>query len=131
VPGHEIGREANGTNGLHDPPFQRKYRLRPAFITLGGVVEKWRHQRLKNVQGTIPARGEPRRWTARPKRRTMVDMLRMLPTRAYLALRDREEGQAMVEYALLLFLIAVVSIAILTLLGTKVSSLFNEIVTDI
>jgi pilus assembly protein Flp/PilA len=64
----------------------------------------------------------------------MVDMLRMLPTRAYLALveaRDREEGQAMVEYALLLFLIAVVSIAILTLLGTKVSSLFNEIVTDI
>jgi pilus assembly protein Flp/PilA len=64
----------------------------------------------------------------------MVDMLRMLPTRAYLAyasLRDREEGQAMVEYALLLFLIAVVSIAVLTLLGTKVSSLFNEIVTDI
>ena len=61
-------------------------------------------------------------------------MLRMLPTRAYLAyasLRDREEGQAMVEYALLLFLIAVVSIAVLTLLGTKVSSLFNEIVTDI
>ena len=61
-------------------------------------------------------------------------MLRMLPTRAYLALveaRDRDEGQAMVEYALLLFLIAVVSIAILTLLGTKVSSLFNEIVTDI
>jgi pilus assembly protein Flp/PilA len=64
----------------------------------------------------------------------MVDMLRMLPSRAYLAyasLRDREEGQAMVEYALLLFLIAVVSIAVLTLLGTKVSSLFNEIVTDI
>jgi Flp pilus assembly pilin Flp len=64
----------------------------------------------------------------------MVDMLRMLPTKAYLALasiRDREEGQAMVEYALLLFLIAVVSIAILTTLGTKVSSLFNEIVTDI
>jgi pilus assembly protein Flp/PilA len=61
-------------------------------------------------------------------------MLRMLPTRAYLALvelRDREDGQAMVEYALLLFLIAVVSIAVLTLLGTKVSSLFNEIVTDI
>jgi Flp pilus assembly pilin Flp len=64
----------------------------------------------------------------------MVDMVRMLPAKAYLALadlRDREDGQAMVEYALLLFLIAVVSIAILTTLGTKVSSLFNEIVTDI
>jgi pilus assembly protein Flp/PilA len=72
--------------------------------------------------------------TAGSRRRRMVDMLRLLPSRAYLAyasLRDREDGQAMVEYALLLFLIAVVSIAILTLLGTKVSSLFNEIVTDI
>jgi pilus assembly protein Flp/PilA len=44
--------------------------------------------------------------------------------------RDRDEGQAMVEYALLLFLIAVVSIAALTVLGTRVSSLFNEIITD-
>jgi pilus assembly protein Flp/PilA len=63
-----------------------------------------------------------------------VDMLRSLPTRAYLALgaaHDREDGQAMVEYALLLFLIAVVSIAVLTLLGHRVSSLFNEIITDI
>jgi Flp pilus assembly pilin Flp len=54
--------------------------------------------------------------------------------RAYLALtslRDREEGQAMVEYALILFLVSVVSIAILTTLGTKVSSVFNEVVDDI
>jgi pilus assembly protein Flp/PilA len=64
----------------------------------------------------------------------MVDMLRALPMRAYLALtsaRDREDGQAMVEYALLLFLIAVVSIAVLTVLGHRVSSLFNEITQDL
>ena len=63
-----------------------------------------------------------------------MDMLRSLPTRASLALasaRDREEGQAMVEYALLLFLIAVVSIAVLTVLGHRVSSLFNEITKDL
>jgi len=51
-------------------------------------------------------------------------MIRLLPMRAYLkvlALRDREEGQALVEYALLLSLIAVVSIGILTALGTSVS----------
>jgi pilus assembly protein Flp/PilA len=50
--------------------------------------------------------------------------------RAYLAvaaLRDREEGQALVEYALLLSLIAVVSITILTLLGQNVSRIFSEI----
>jgi Flp pilus assembly pilin Flp len=54
--------------------------------------------------------------------------------RVYLAvssLRDREEGQAMVEYALILFLVSVVSIAILTTLGGKVSSVFNEVVDDI
>ena len=54
----------------------------------------------------------------------------MLPMRAYLAvlaLRDREEGQALVEYALLLALIAVVSIGVLTTLGTKVSGIFNTI----
>ena len=64
----------------------------------------------------------------------MMDMIRSLPTRAYLALRsvrDREEGQALVEYALILFLVSVVSIAILTTLGGKVSSVFNEIVNDI
>ena len=63
-----------------------------------------------------------------------MEMLHSLPTRAYLALasaRDREDGQAMVEYALLLFLIAVVSIAVLTVLGHRVSSLFNEITKDL
>jgi pilus assembly protein Flp/PilA len=57
-------------------------------------------------------------------------MLRSLPIRAYLAvaaLRDREEGQALVEYALLLALIAVVSIGILTTLGTSVSSIFSQV----
>ena len=57
-------------------------------------------------------------------------MLRSLPMRAYLAavaLRDREEGQALVEYALLLALIAVVSIGILTLLGQNVSTIFSKV----
>ena len=57
-------------------------------------------------------------------------MFRTLPMRAYLAvlaLRDREEGQALVEYALLLALIAVVSIGILTTLGKNVSGIFNTI----
>jgi pilus assembly protein Flp/PilA len=57
-------------------------------------------------------------------------MIRSLPMRAYLsvlALRDREEGQALVEYALLLSLIAVVSIGILTALGNSVSSIFDSV----
>ena len=40
---------------------------------------------------------------------------------------NREEGQGLVEYALILVLIAIVVIGILTLLGGQVSSVFSEI----
>ncbi len=39
----------------------------------------------------------------------------------------REEGQGLVEYALILVLIAIVVIGILTVLGTKVSTVFSQI----
>ena len=38
----------------------------------------------------------------------------------------REAGQGLVEYALIIVLIAVVSIAILSTLGTSVSSVFSR-----
>ena len=43
------------------------------------------------------------------------------------AIRNREEGQALVEYALILSLIAVVCIGALTLLGGNVNNVLNEI----
>jgi pilus assembly protein Flp/PilA len=45
--------------------------------------------------------------------------------------RDREEGQALVEYALILALIAVVSILALQTLGANVAGRLNEIATAI
>lgn len=68
------------------------------------------------------------------KRRTQVEMLHSLTARAYLAvaaLRDREEGQALVEYALLLSLIAIVSIVVLGSLGHGVSSIFSRINSEL
>jgi pilus assembly protein Flp/PilA len=47
--------------------------------------------------------------------------------RALASIRDREEGQALVEYALILALVSVVSIAALTLLGDNVSNILNQI----
>jgi pilus assembly protein Flp/PilA len=41
--------------------------------------------------------------------------------------RDREEGQALVEYALILALIAVFAIGALQLLGGNVSTILNSI----
>jgi len=39
----------------------------------------------------------------------------------------REEGQGLVEYALILVLIAIVVIVILTVLGSQVSTIFSTI----
>jgi pilus assembly protein Flp/PilA len=39
----------------------------------------------------------------------------------------REEGQGLVEYALILVLVAIVVIAILTLLGPQISNVFSRI----
>jgi Flp pilus assembly pilin Flp len=67
---------------------------------------------------------------ASPERRIVVDRLRQISMQAYLALRgarDREEGQALVEYALVLFLVAVVCIVILGTLGNAVSSMFSKV----
>jgi pilus assembly protein Flp/PilA len=41
--------------------------------------------------------------------------------------KDDEEGQGMVEYALILVLIAVVVIVILTVVGKQVSNVFSNI----
>ena len=49
----------------------------------------------------------------------------------FASLRDREEGQALVEYALILALVAVVSIGALTLLGTNVAGVLQNIAGQI
>jgi pilus assembly protein Flp/PilA len=53
-------------------------------------------------------------------------MLNMILTRIY-AMREREEGQALVEYALILVLVSVVSVGTLTILGTTISGVFTTI----
>ena len=42
-------------------------------------------------------------------------------------LRDREEGQALVEYALILGLISVVAIALLTAIGGDIKSILSSV----
>jgi pilus assembly protein Flp/PilA len=64
------------------------------------------------------------------RERRNVMFLRSASIRGYLAvarLRDEEKGQALVEYALILLLVSVVSISILTALGGHVSSMFERV----
>jgi pilus assembly protein Flp/PilA len=58
---------------------------------------------------------------ARERRREVNRMLK------FLARFRREEGQAMVEYALILALVSVVSILALTAIGTNVNAIFEAI----
>ena len=63
-----------------------------------------------------------------------MERAKLIPMRVYLALtalRNGEEGQAMVEYALILALVSVAAVAILSTLGNSVSSIFSEINADL
>ncbi len=48
-------------------------------------------------------------------------------TVAFADLKDREEGQGLVEYALILVLVSIVAIIALGALGVKISGVFNTI----
>ena len=43
------------------------------------------------------------------------------------SMREREEGQALVEYALILVLVSIASVGTLTILGGDVSAIFTTI----
>lgn len=47
--------------------------------------------------------------------------------RMFSSLVKREEGQTLPEYGLIIFLVAIVAIAALTLLGTNINNLLNTI----
>jgi pilus assembly protein Flp/PilA len=44
------------------------------------------------------------------------------------AVRARQRGQGLVEYALILVLVAIVVIGVLTTMGTRIQAAFNDIV---
>jgi pilus assembly protein Flp/PilA len=64
----------------------------------------------------------------------MLDSMYLKLLVSYGGLRDRlarEEGQALVEYALIISLIAVVAIAALQLTGKSITGIFNNISSEL
>jgi Flp pilus assembly pilin Flp len=51
----------------------------------------------------------------------------MLAAKTFAGLRNREEGQALVEYALILGLISVVAIVLLAAVGNDITSLLAKV----
>jgi Flp pilus assembly pilin Flp len=59
-----------------------------------------------------------------------METLKLFRVRVYVAataIRDREEGQAMVEYALILAFVSVAAVGVLHALGGTVTHVFNTI----
>ncbi len=61
----------------------------------------------------------------------MLTLIASLPKLLAQELRRDDRGASAVEYGLLIFLIALVIIAAVTLLGTNLSSIFNLVATSI
>jgi len=59
-----------------------------------------------------------------------VNLMVYLLIRAFSALRSDEEGQAMVEYALILALVVVGSVGILGTIGGTLSTIFSQVNAD-
>ena len=57
--------------------------------------------------------------------------MNQLLTRAFLALRSREEGQTIVEYALILSLVSVTAITLLTVIGGFPSAFLTQVTADL
>ncbi|MGN6431743.1 MAG: Flp family type IVb pilin [Gaiellaceae bacterium] len=58
-------------------------------------------------------------------------MIQSLAVRLQLAKMRAEEGQALIEYALIVSLISVIAIAALTLTGTSVKNMLNFISSQV
>ena len=58
-------------------------------------------------------------------------MLQSFAVRLHLAKMRAEEGQALIEYALIVSLISVIAIAALTLTGTSVKDMLNFVSTQV
>jgi pilus assembly protein Flp/PilA len=63
----------------------------------------------------------------RMKNNIMAKVLGALGSGQWSQLVKKEEGQGLIEYALILVLIAVIVIGVLTVLGKKVSNVFSNI----
>src|ERR671930_1788253 len=117
-------------SGRGSHPSQRVGRVR----TFGRSDPRGRglNQTAQDARGRLAARGVHRE-TQRGEVSRMLEKLAIWASKSFARVEElrSEEGQALVEYALILALIAVVSIGALTALGVNVATQLGNIATAI
>jgi len=95
-------------------------RVRERCVRVSGL--KFSRQPTEiNLDGRKPGRNP---W--QPKKRRREEMLKKL-----MAKMQSEEGQGLVEYALIIVLVSIACIALLSALGIKVGGVFQTITTSL
>jgi pilus assembly protein Flp/PilA len=61
----------------------------------------------------------------------MFEMIMAYARAAFASAHQREEGQALVEYALILALVSVVAVGSLTILGTNIDGVLSDIAGNV
>ena len=61
----------------------------------------------------------------------VLDVISVRIQNAWFSVRDEESGQALVEYALIVSLIALVSIGVVTVLGDNIAGIFDRAASSI
>lgn len=85
------------------------------------VLKFFRQPTEKTLDGAMPGRS-PRQ----PTKRRTKEMLKKL-----MGKMQNEEGQGLVEYALIIVLVSIACIVALSILGVSVSNVFSQITTSI
>jgi Flp pilus assembly pilin Flp len=70
----------------------------------------------------------------KPRKEAPVERAKLFPIRLYLALKSLqsgEEGQTLVEYALILALVSVTAVLALNALSGGINGIFSKIVSDL
>ncbi len=84
------------------------------------------HRRFPSDHEHALSHKEKTRDSLNPRRNTITQLTHMVRS-----LWRKDDGQDLLEYALLVALIAIVAVAAITLAGTQVSDIFNQIAAAI
>ncbi|MHB1684006.1 MAG: Flp family type IVb pilin [Bacilli bacterium] len=83
------------------------------------------------MQNTIPSKGRSRMNGIKQKLAGIYHSVAVKTGEMVVRLRHEEEGQGLVEYGLIIALVAIVVVVVLTALGAQIGTIFSSITSKL